>query len=236
MKITSCRDAHALRPLERPFFARDRCLTYQCEAADLRRLILEKSDGRINTAAFAAGLFRSAASQALRSIRPSHGSVLDAEVSLLPPEFLLPTHGPRETGLVVVLDLERYLCTLILADLGPMRLPLAKIKHVDSELSAALDVVLRTRPTHEPRPVENARSHAMEVFRIAKAALSAELANVQRAETLTAAIRPHRALGRPQVEYAPLALVALAFASAAMDRFVPPPSRPPPSSRPPMRW
>ena len=68
MKVTWCYDASTLRPLERSFFARERTHTFNAEGSDVRRLMLEKRDGRVSTPAATAGLFRSAATQALKSI------------------------------------------------------------------------------------------------------------------------------------------------------------------------
>ena len=122
MKVTWCYDASTLRPLERSFFARERTHTFNAEGSDVRRLMLEKRDGRVSATAATAGLFRSAATQALKSIdQPS----LAAEITLLPPGCLLPTKGPRESGLVVILDVMRGLCIVTMADLGPLRIPLS---------------------------------------------------------------------------------------------------------------
>ena len=259
MRVTLCEDAWSLRPFERQQFARERCQTNRAEGSDLRRLCKEKRDGRITTEALLMGMFRSAATQALDDYaarggraRLPHDSSLAAEISLLPHGCLLPTaQTARDRGIVVILDITRGYCIFQISDVGPVRLPLSRLRNADAELWSAVDVVMRCRRATNTRPGPHhqvvdvrpmsvgSREAALSVFEDAKQRLRAVLpallgpASLQNSEMLTAAVRPlplGEADGPASRGFAPLALVALAYACCAMEHcqpaFYQPPERP----------
>tara|TARA_B110001452_G_scaffold266003_1_gene271834 strand:- start:1070 stop:1888 length:819 start_codon:yes stop_codon:yes gene_type:complete len=256
MRVTLCEDAWSLRPFERQQFARERCQSYRAEGSDLRRLCKEKRDGRISTEALLAGMFRSAATQALDdyaarggTARMSHDSSLAAEISLLPPGCVLPTaQNARDRGIVVILDIASGYCIFQVSDVGPVRVPLSRLRRADAELWSAVDVVMRCRRATDTRLAPgrvvdvspmSVGSHeaALSVFEDAKQRLRAVLpallgpAPPRDSEMLAAAVRP-LPLGDAAASpgFAPLALVALAYACCAMEHCLPalyhPPERP----------
>lgn len=249
MRVTVCEDVLSLRPFERQQFARERSQTYRAEGSDLRRLCKEKQDGRINTEALVAGMFRSAATQALDNYAARGGATrlsddfsLASEISLLPPGCVFPTaQTARDRGIVVILDIMRGYCIFQISDVGPVRFPLSRLRHADAELWSAVDIVMRCRRATDTRLAPDqivdvsplsVGSHeaALLVFEDAKQRLHSVLpallgpAPPQNFQMLAAAVRPlplGETAGPAARGFAPLALVALAYACCAMEHCLP---------------